>query len=576
MKKGLVLLFLAVIVAACGGGGGGSGDGGTTTPPPSTTTTDVTVLAFNDLGMHCLDREFSVFSILPPFNVVHSQVVEKQATGPRLLNADAVEAAYLAATDADGSVNTTSLGGKSDFWDYADALFGTTLDEGESLTGLFMPADHPTAPGPQAMTFDATHDWFSAEGIPITPIDDAMLTNTYPMMRIRASDAGSGSTLTELDIVLPVATETDCRACHATGGMASFRPGVVWASDADLEVQAKKNILLLHDASHATSLASRTPVLCSGCHYSRALDLSGSGPTGDQVGKPTFSEVMHRYHGHVVDENSDPVFPSGASATPDNTCYRCHPGAVTQCQRGAMKTGGMECLDCHGDMIAVGGENVLLTDGSIDGLNDGSRRRPWLDLPRCQSCHTGDAVSHLSGTGMELASDGIRLTQTYLTGDTAASPIKATNRRFAEDADTLFRFSTGHGGIYCEGCHGSTHAIWPNADPTANDNTAAQQIQGHAGNIIECTACHASGSLARTTDGPHGMHNVNDASWADGGHEHFFERDANGCRACHGPALTGTPLARVAADRLFNIEHGTVSFSQGDLVRCDRCHEMPD
>jgi len=341
-------------------------------------------------------------------------------------------------------------------------------------------------------------------------------------------------------------------------------------------VQAKKNILLLHDTLESTDLSSRMPVLCSGCHYSLALDLSGSGPAGDQVGNPSFSAVMHQYHGHAVDGNGDPVFPSGGSATPDNTCYRCHPGAVTQCQRGAMKTGGMECLDCHGDMIAVGGENVLLTDGSIDGANDGGSRRPWLDLPRCQSCHTGDAVSHLSGTGMEPAGDGIRLTQAFLAGDASASPIKAAASRFAENPDTLYRFSTGHGGVHCEGCHGSTHAIWPNADPTANDNVAARQIQGHAGTLIACSACHASGSLPLTTSGPHGMHNVDDGNWVDGGHEDFYENDANGCKACHGLDLTGTALGRIAAARQFGVEDGTVAFNAGDRVRCDRCHEMPE
>ena len=46
------------------------------------------MLAFNDLGMHCMDREFSVFSILPPFNVVHSQVVLRDADGKPYLADD--------------------------------------------------------------------------------------------------------------------------------------------------------------------------------------------------------------------------------------------------------------------------------------------------------------------------------------------------------------------------------------------------------------------------------------------------------------------------------------------------------
>ena len=30
------------------------------------------VVAANDLGMHCVDADFSVFSILPPYNVVNA------------------------------------------------------------------------------------------------------------------------------------------------------------------------------------------------------------------------------------------------------------------------------------------------------------------------------------------------------------------------------------------------------------------------------------------------------------------------------------------------------------------------
>jgi hypothetical protein len=45
------------------------------------------------------------------------------------------------------------------------------------------------------------------------------------------------------------------------------------------------------------------------------------------------------------------------------------------------------------------------------------------------------------------------------------------------------------------------------ANPTAgaNDNVAAEALQGYTGKIIECTVCHESGSLSLTTNGPHGM-----------------------------------------------------------------------
>ncbi len=107
-----------------------------------------------------------------------------------------------------------------------------------------------------------------------------------------------------------------------------------------------------------------------------------------------------------------------------------------------MATAGMTCVNCHGGMLAVGGYYNLTT---------GKQRTPWLDSPKCQSCHTGDAVSHQGSA--------IIGTQAYLSTDPAATPIIATNTRFAENANTLYRFSTGGmAGMTCESCHGSTHA----------------------------------------------------------------------------------------------------------------------
>ena len=37
-----------------------------------------TLLAWNDLGMHCMDgNDYSVFSILPPYNNLHAQLKDK-------------------------------------------------------------------------------------------------------------------------------------------------------------------------------------------------------------------------------------------------------------------------------------------------------------------------------------------------------------------------------------------------------------------------------------------------------------------------------------------------------------------
>jgi hypothetical protein len=574
--------IILTLLAACGGGGSGSGstngNESSNTPPPGQTTTPTletgtaVVLAANDLGMHCLDREFSVFSILPPFNVVHAQVLNRNTTGlPELLDDSQIDVRYEGISDASGSINTYSATGaltKTDFWQWADQLFGTPLDPGEGLTGLYMPGDDPLNRGPQPMNYDAAENWFVAEGIPMTPVDDSGNTNPFGLMRISAVDS-TGQPLAHLDIVVPVAAETDCRACHITGGIAAQGGG--WSDDPHPEVQSKINILKLHDQNEGTSLEASQPVLCARCHYSRALDLKGTGPTNNL---PTFSKAMHAYHGGLTDNQGKPIF----TDTVDGNCYQCHPGHITQCLRGAMAAAGLDCFDCHGDLSAVGGVHPLQAGGSVDGTNDGNTRRPWLDLPRCQSCHTGDAVSYLD-TGTGLVHDGawpFRLRQAYRTGDASASSIAVPDSRFAENNSTLYRNSKGHGGIFCEGCHGSTHAIWPNDDPNANDNVTAVALQGYEGVISSCDACHPAGSLPLTTNGPHGMHNVADQRWySEDGHGDRYEHDKAACKACHGSDLTGTPLSKVPVARTLRVEGRTVNFAAGDQVGCNHCHGRP-
>ncbi len=554
-----VALFVLPL-AGCGGGSSSSSE--PSTNPPG----DYRVLAANDLGMHCMDRDFSVYSILPPFNVVNAQVLYRRpGAHPQLLDPAGAQVSYEAIADASGSINTHSVG-KTEFWAHVQELFGMNLPSGMGLTGLYMPND-ATPNGPQPMSWVAGDGAYRAFGIPITPTDDAGAYVPYPLLRIRAQDLG-GNTLATTDVVVPVATETDCRNCHVTGGIAASDPGVTWSSAADLELQSKWNVLFLHDYRIGTQLASQTPVLCASCHYSPPLDLAGA---GDPQTAPRMSVVMHSYHGALTDSHGAPIFPPGGS--PAQTCYQCHPGVITQCLRGAMATGGLQCFNCHGDMRSVGGDFPLAVGGSMDGQNDGQSRRSWMDLPRCQSCHTGDALTHLSGGGTVPAPGGIRLAQAWRTGDPAASPILASNSRFAENANTLFRFSKGHGGVRCEGCHGSTHAEWPNADAAANDNVAAMQIQGHAGPIMECVACHAE-PLSSSLNGPHGMHPIG-GGFAGEGHGGLYQQNHAACQACHGADLLGTVLSRTAAERTFNNEDGSAHLPKGTQVACNACHSMP-
>jgi len=170
-----------------------------------------------------------------------------------------------------------------------------------------------------------------------------------------------------------------------------------------------------------------------------------------------------------------------------------------------------------------------------------------------------------------MATDGIRALLAFDPADAAASPRKAANTRFAENANTLYRFSKGHGGIACEGCHNSTHAIWPNPDDLHNDNVASRQVQGHTGTLVECSACHGARTVALGLNGPHGMHAVNDRRWSDEGHGDVAKGNRSACAACHGRNYRGTVLSRTAAQRSWKSR----TVPKGTPVGCYDCHNGP-
>ena len=59
-----------------------------------------------------------------------------------------------------------------------------------------------------------------------------------------------------VQVLVSVASETDCQNCHTTGQMAADDPTIAWSNDSDLEVQSKKNILILHDTAEGTNLTN--------------------------------------------------------------------------------------------------------------------------------------------------------------------------------------------------------------------------------------------------------------------------------------------------------------------------------
>jgi hypothetical protein len=519
-----------------------------------------TLIGWNDLGMHCMDgNDYTVFSILPPFNTIHAQLIS--SSGKLVRDAAGVSVSYEAMYDPEGSANSISAT-KTNFWDFVQPLFGISLVGDLGLAGYAMPGAGNI---PQGMKFESATRWFSAEGIPITAYDDAGKKNFFPMLRLVARDGG-GNFLGSTEIVVPVSDEMDCRACHASGSTTGAQPGGGWVNDPDPQRDYKFNILRLHDEARgkfgygntlatagyhpagliATVTESHTPVLCDRCHASNALP--GTGITG----VPALTQAVHTLHARAVDPLSGTTLDSSANRA---ACYRCHPGSVTRCLRGAMGgavaqdgTLAMQCQNCHGSMMTV-------------GL---SSRRGWLEEPSCQNCHTGTAMQN---------NGQIRYTSALEGGSFRI----ALNSTFATNSNTpglglnLYRFSSGHGGLQCEACHGSTHAEYPSLH--RNDNVQSLRLQGHAGVMAECSSCHGR-QPTTITGGPHGMHPVGD-SWVSA-HSGAAEdgRQAQ-CQTCHGSDYRGTVLSRALGDRNLSTRFGTKQFWRGFQVGCYACHNGP-
>ncbi len=665
-----------------------------------------TVFAINDLGMHCGDFDTRISSILPPFNVLHAQVIQKGSEPTILEEADGISVVYSASSNPfDPILGGVSPSGepllssltagnvyKTNFWDIATGstesialkayrpfyppgvldAFAPVIDQGLPMPDVerlylgdgVLAADQQSMPGilipyvandgqhfgqyvgslPFFLNFPFGYtaedvNWFEAAGIPLAAFDDAGRENPYPLLRVQAHDAG-GNTLASVDTVAPISGEANCAGCHGAlidGGNGSATRNLTNVSttmddpqldeiplEVSKEYSADINLLRLHDQKHGTMLEGSTPVVCQTCHYTPALDLAQVGPLGpendpinangrDQAKNKSMSNVMHSHHATVEDENGNTLFPSmpppvdkngnlrnpiAANEILQQTCYQCHPGRRTDCLRGAMASGGMLCQDCHGDMQQVGDDfsrNVSAANPGAFELaddfytNPDTPRVPWANEPGCGSCHTGDVMDNMYGDAGTIGSpdDNIRLMQTWLVGDAKATPIVPSNKRFAEDTvpatgnPQLYRVSTGHEGVLCESCHGATHAIFPNANPNANDNVASMQLQGHAGLISECSACH-TGDLGNNLDGPHGMHPVGSAGvdFADGGHEGMADSNPDACRACHGRNGEGTVLSTMHTDRILDCDEVTAFcpdgssqlFPEGYQVTCTDCH----
>jgi len=519
------------------------------------------VIGWNEVGVDRLDSDYSVFSLWPPGDTLRAQVIYQ---GKRLTNATGITVTYQAVADPDGSTNSTSQG-KTEFWQYALPLFGTNLAADMGLNGYGMPGATN-----RAMTFNSTNGLFSAEGIPMTPFDDALRKNPYPMMRVIARS--NNVALATNDVVLAISDEVNCRVCHASGSVAAAQPTNGWAWNGDPEHDYRLNILRRHDelrnpatypgilssngynpaGLYRTVVADGKPILCVRCHKSTAQAGSGFGSI------PPLTSVIHSHHAAVTNLATGLTL---GSSTDRSSCFLCHPGATTHALRGVMgdavSTNGLravQCQSCHGSMALVGATN----------------RVGWIDLPDCQSCHVGNASSFsVGGTPIRYTTAFTN----YATGGVRqqVDATFATTTNLAFGNYSLYRYSTNHGKLQCSACHGSSHAEFP-AD--RNDNVRVLQVQSHEGMLSDCHACHTTIPTGAGKVGPHGAHEFGQ-NWVDGTPNHIGSSGA-ACNACHGADERGTILSKSQTDQILNADPASV-FSPKDLFRgafvgCYLCH----
>jgi hypothetical protein len=258
-----------------------------------------TILAWNDLGMHCAQDDYSYFLILPPFNTLHVQVIER---GVGVVTSG-ITVSYAFPKKTDSTLYTN-------FWTYA-AKYGFKVAPNVGITGTPLAGN---------MVVDQNVLGFVATGIPVTPYDDDGTWDPYGVAVVTVND---GAVTQTANVVVPISTELNCGNCHGTAN--TFL-----------------NILQMHDKHNNTTLvadqAAGKPHMCAECHSDNALGAAG------KKGVTNLSLAIHGFHKDKMNVSADPGTPA---------CYNCHPGPKTKCLRGLMAHAGKSCMDCHGDMYAM-------------------------------------------------------------------------------------------------------------------------------------------------------------------------------------------------------------------------------
>jgi mono/diheme cytochrome c family protein len=433
-------------------------------PPFDPAKAEYVLLAWNNLGMHCISDSDPYWVLLPPANDLYAQLV-KRGPVPEIVT-QGVEIRYRVEPGFENPSHHVR------FWEYALSLFGKQLPKNVGLSGNGLSG---------TMKLEEDHRAFNANLIPVVPYPDGGGFNPYPLFTIEAVDKASGKILAQTRTPAPASTEMGCRNCHGGNWRVAGVAGVTDRTSAD--------VLKVHDKYCRTDLLSKArsgrPQLCQSCHADPVLGTKG------RPDLLNFPAAMHGWHANYL---------TGRGA---DACFQCHPSSPkgpTRCFRG-VHAEFLDCTSCHGKLedhalsllkkeLQAGkpGAARLMknlpprTVATVARINP---RTPWLNEPDCLNCHVGFQKPQ-------------------------STEISAFNQ-WTKGPEQLYRLrSDPLMGLMCEACHGSTHAVYPATNPISTDRDNIQPLQyqrnRHTIGRENCRLCH-SGYVPKGT-----MHGTNGAA----------------------------------------------------------------
>jgi mono/diheme cytochrome c family protein len=416
-------------------------------PPFDKEEDEYVLLAWNNLGMHCISDSDPYWILLPPANDIYAQLF-RRGDPPEIVTEDVV-IEYAVEEGFEYPEKHVR------FWEFADKLLGVELEPGVGVGGLRVKGE---------MKLEEEHNSFAAPFVPVVPYPDDGSFNPYPLFTITAKDKVTGEILATTKTVAPTSTEMGCKNCHGgawrVNGLAGF------TDDTSLDV------LQAHDKNSGTNLVEKAlngePMLCQSCHADPVLGTKG---------KPellNFPAAIHGWHANFLTEREGmtacvachPSRPNGPSE-----CFRSHHAEMMDCTEchGTMEDHALSLLKSEKEAGKAGAERLMvnLRPRAVATLDEINPRTPWLNEPDCLSCHEDYGMGELE--------NGFN---TWTAG-----------------ADELYRNRHDEmGAVMCEACHGSTHAVYPatrNKYGQQRDSIQPLQYQGNDRPIgNDCTVCH--------------------------------------------------------------------------------------